>query len=101
MADGGRIILVSSTMSIHSDVGAAIYADSKAASKLFVDVLAKELGTRQVTAPKYLSSLLRVLSGQNTQQYIHDKLIKKAKEKLSITTLSVSEIAYELGFEYL
>jgi AraC-like DNA-binding protein len=38
--------------------------------------------------------------GQNTQQHIHDKLIEKAKEKLSTTDLSVSEIAYELGFEH-
>ena len=52
-------------------------------------------------SPKYLSSLLRVLTGQSTQQYIHDKLIEKAKEKLSTTNLSVSEIAYELGFEHL
>lgn len=52
-------------------------------------------------SPKYLSSLLRTLTGQNTQQHIHDKLIEKAKEKLSTTNLSVSEIAYELGFEHL
>ena len=52
-------------------------------------------------SPKYLSSLLRVLTGQNTQQYIHAKLIEKAKEKLSTTDLTVSEIAYELGFEHL
>lgn len=48
----------------------------------------------------YLSRMLRVLTGQSTQQHIHDKLIEKAKEKLSTTTLSVSEIAYELGFEH-
>jgi AraC-like DNA-binding protein len=48
----------------------------------------------------YLSSLLKVLTGQSTQQHIHDKLIEKAKEKLSTTGLSVSEIAYELGFEH-
>jgi AraC-like DNA-binding protein len=52
-------------------------------------------------SPKYLSSLLKVLTGQNTQQHIHEKLIEKAKEKLSTTNLSVSEIAYELGFEHL
>jgi AraC family transcriptional regulator, transcriptional activator of pobA len=51
-------------------------------------------------SPGYLSGLLNVLTGQRTQQHIHDKVIEKAKEKLSTTTLSVSEIAYELGFEH-
>lgn len=51
-------------------------------------------------SPNYLSGLLKVLTGQSTQQHIHNKLIEKAKEKLSTTTLSVSEIAYELGFEH-
>ena len=51
-------------------------------------------------SPNYLSALLKVLTGQSTQQHIHDKLIQKAKEKLSTTDLTVSEIAYELGFEH-
>ena len=51
-------------------------------------------------SPGYLGGLLKVLTGQNTQQHIHQKLIEKAKEKLSTTNLSVSEIAYELGFEH-
>jgi AraC family transcriptional activator of pobA len=51
-------------------------------------------------SPNYLSGLLKVLTGQSTQQHIHDKLIEKAKEKLSVTNLSVSEIAYDLGFEH-
>jgi AraC family transcriptional activator of pobA len=50
--------------------------------------------------PNYLSDLLRVHTGQNTQQHIHEKLIEKAKQKLSTTNLSVSEIAYALGFEH-
>lgn len=49
---------------------------------------------------KYLSSLLKQLTGQTTQQIIHEKMIEKAKEQLSTTTLSVSEIAYSLGFEH-
>jgi AraC family transcriptional activator of pobA len=49
---------------------------------------------------KYLSSLLKQLTGQTMQQIIHEKLIEKAKEKLSTTRLSVSEIAYQLGFEH-
>ncbi|MET1055185.1 MAG: helix-turn-helix transcriptional regulator [Pedobacter sp.] len=52
-------------------------------------------------SPGYLSSLLKSLTGQTTQQHLHHKLIELAKEKLSTTNLSVSEIAYELGFEHL
>jgi len=51
-------------------------------------------------SPGYLSGSLKTLTGQSTQQHIHDKLIEKAKEKLSTTGLSVSEIAYQLGFEH-
>lgn len=51
-------------------------------------------------SPNYLSGLLKVLTGQSTQQHIHEKLIERAKEKLSTTDLSVSEIAYALGFEH-
>ena len=50
--------------------------------------------------PDYLSSMLKNLTGQTTQQHIHHKLIEKAKVKLSTTNLSVSEIAYGLGFEH-
>lgn len=47
----------------------------------------------------YLSDLLRNFTGQNTQQIIHDKMIYRAKNMLSTTTLSIAEIAFELGFE--
>ena len=49
---------------------------------------------------KYLSDCLKQLTGSTTQQLIHEKLIERAKERLSTTQLSVSEIAYELGFDY-
>ena len=51
-------------------------------------------------SPHYLSDMLRSLTGQNTQQHIHNKLIEKAKEMLSSSRLSVAEIAYQLGFGY-
>lgn len=51
-------------------------------------------------SPDYLSGFLKTLTGLNAQQHIHLKLIEKAKEKLSTTNLSVSQIAYELGFEH-
>ncbi len=49
----------------------------------------------------YLSRLLKNITGQSTKHFIHDKVIQLAKERLSTTDLSVSEIAYELGFEHL
>lgn len=70
------------------------------------DLISKGLPTVQNisgllnVSPNYLSSLLKVLTGQSTQHHIHNKLIEKAKEKLSTTELSISEIAYELGFEH-
>ena len=51
-------------------------------------------------SPNYLSRLLQTLSGQSTKQFVQDKLIELAKEKLSINELSISEIAYQLGFEH-
>jgi len=50
-------------------------------------------------SPNYLSSMLKSLTGMSTQQHIHQTVINKAKEQLSSTLLSVSEIAYNLGFE--
>ena len=70
------------------------------------DLLKKGLSTVQYVAnqlnvsPNYLSSLLKMLTGQSTQQYIHNKLIEKAKERLSNDNLSISEIAYQMGFEH-
>lgn len=48
----------------------------------------------------YLSDMLRSLTGQSTQQHIHERLIYEAKEILSTTGLSVGEVAYKLGFEH-
>lgn len=61
-----------------------------------VQFLSEQLGV----SPRYLSDMLRQLTGQNTQQHIQSKLIEKAKEMLSTTPLSVAEVAYQLGFEH-
>ncbi|PJJ07326.1 helix-turn-helix protein [Flavobacterium sp. 1] len=61
-----------------------------------VEYLASQLNV----SPRYLSDMLRSLTGQNAQQHIHEKLIEKAKEQLTSSNLSVSEIAYHLGFEH-
>ncbi|GGH63759.1 AraC-like DNA-binding protein [Filimonas zeae] len=51
-------------------------------------------------SPHYLSDMLRSLTGRSAQLHIQEKVIEKAKEYLSVTSLSVAEIAYQLGFEY-
>ncbi|KPH11270.1 AraC family transcriptional regulator [Chryseobacterium sp. ERMR1:04] len=74
------------------------YFDNESSEKGLLTV--HQIAEAMNLSPNYLSDLLRIHTGQNTQQHIHEKLISKAKEKLSTTTLSVSEIAYELGFEH-
>ena len=51
-------------------------------------------------SPRYLSDMLRSLTGKTTQQHIHNKLIEKAKDLLSTSDLTIAEIAYRLGFEH-
>ena len=51
-------------------------------------------------SPRYLSDMLRSLTGQNSQQHIHNTLIEKSKVMLSSSNLSVAEVAYQLGFEH-
>jgi len=58
------------------------------------------LASKLNLSPKYLSDCLKHLTGQTTQQLIHEKLIEHAKDILATTELSVSEIAYQLGFQY-
>jgi AraC-like DNA-binding protein len=51
-------------------------------------------------SPNYLSDLLNRFTGKTTQEHIHLRLIDKAKSLLWGTEHSISEIAYELGFEH-
>jgi len=49
-------------------------------------------------SPKYLTSLLRSVTGLSAQQHIHQQVIERAKAQLSKPELSIAEIAYGLGF---
>ncbi|HVI47927.1 MAG TPA: helix-turn-helix transcriptional regulator [Chitinophaga sp.] len=60
----------------------------------------KDISNQLNISPNYLSTLLKTLTGNSTQQHIQEKIIEKAKERLIMTDLSVNEIAFELGFEY-
>ena len=48
----------------------------------------------------YLSDLLRLETGRSAKDYIHDFIIERAKNLLLGTNHPVSQIAYELGFDY-
>ncbi len=61
-----------------------------------VQYFAKKLN---LSAP-YLTDLLKQETGKSTQEHIHQQIMEMAKTKLLTSNRSVSEIAYELGFEY-
>jgi len=80
----------------------------KILSSYFESQAIKEMGLPSVQyladqlniSPGYLGDMLRSHTGRSTQQHIHDAVIEKAKELLTTSELSVSEIAFQLGFEY-
>lgn len=51
-------------------------------------------------SPNYLSDLLKKETGMNAKDHIHHGLIEEAKNILLGTDKNISEIAYQLGFEY-
>jgi len=51
-------------------------------------------------SPNYLSDLLKKETGKNGTEHIQLHVIELAKDKLLGSKVSVSEIAYDLGFEY-
>lgn len=51
-------------------------------------------------SPTYLTDVLKNQTGKNSQEHIHLAIVDKAKTMLLGTTKTVSEVAYDLGFEY-
>jgi 3-oxoacyl-[acyl-carrier protein] reductase len=49
MRNGGRIVNISSTSTLYPHPRTAVYAASKAAIKLFTQVMAQEVGDREIT----------------------------------------------------
>jgi AraC-like DNA-binding protein len=60
----------------------------------------KYFASRLNLSANYLSELLNKYTGKTTQEHIHLRLVDKAKGMLWGTERSISEIAYELGFEH-
>lgn len=51
-------------------------------------------------SPKYLSDLLKKETGKSAQEHIHLFIVERAKNILLNSSLSISQIAYSLGFDY-
>ncbi|CAH0530430.1 helix-turn-helix domain-containing protein [Vibrio hippocampi] len=51
-------------------------------------------------SPYYLSDLLKQQTGKNALEHIHLFLIEKAKGQMLSSKQSITQIAYDLGFEY-
>jgi len=80
----------------------------KMLSEYFKSEKPKEIGIPTVTycgtalnmTGHYLSDLLKKETGKTAQEHIHRYVISKAKNQLLNSDRSVSEIAYDLGFDY-
>ena len=59
----------------------------------------QQLATQLHVSPRYLSDLLKQETGKTAIELIHIGLINEAKNRLKQDELSISEIAYTLGFD--
>ncbi len=51
-------------------------------------------------SPNYFGDMIRKQTGKTASEYIQTKVIERAKENLLSSDKTMSEIAYELGFQY-
>ena len=88
--------------SVHSDLinQMDVFLTARFADQLNGIPTVQEVAEHVKVSPRYLTDMLKTLTGQGTQQHIHDRLIAKAKLMLTTTRMNVAEIAYQLGFEH-
>lgn len=51
-------------------------------------------------SPNYFGDYIKKTTGKTAQDYIQNKIIELAKEKILNCKIPISQIAYELGFQY-
>ncbi len=51
-------------------------------------------------SPNYFGDLIKKETGKSAQEFVQEKLIHLAKEKIFDVDKSITDIAYELGFKY-
>jgi len=64
----------------------------------FKDIRLEDLGRLVNLHPRYLCTLFSKVTGQTITEYIRDLRIEKAKRLLLYTSLSITDIALEVGF---
>lgn len=80
----------------------------KLLDRYFDECLSEEFGLPSVKyfanelclSPNYFGDMLKKETGKTPQEYIQEKVIELAKERLTYTPASISMIAYSLGFQY-
>lgn len=60
----------------------------------------KYFADRVFLSPNYFGDLIKKETGKTAQEYIQNKLIDTAKEMIAGTDKTISQIAYDLGFQY-
>ncbi|MEL7422093.1 MAG: helix-turn-helix transcriptional regulator [Bacteroidota bacterium] len=60
----------------------------------------KECAANLNLSVNYLGDLIRAETGRSAKEHIHEFVIEKAKNRLVGSREGISEIAYDLGFEY-
>ena len=75
------------------------YFEEKQSQELGLPTV-KYFADKAFLSPNYFGDLIKKETGKSAQEYIQGKLIEIAKDKIISTDLTISEISYELGFQY-
>lgn len=76
-----------------------VYFDSGRAVNEGVPTV-KAMASEMCLSPSYFSDLVKKETGCTVQEYIQNKVVFIAKQQLAGSGKSISEIAYDLGFQY-
>ncbi len=60
----------------------------------------KYCATEMCLSPNYFGDLIKKETGRTAQEYIQNKIIELSKERILNPTQSISQVAYDLGFQY-
>lgn len=86
--NGGRIIQISSTSSLYPAAGLGIYASSKSPGKVITEILAQELGSRQITANSVFPGPTRTLS---MQKAVSKKELQRISQAMNLGRMGEPE----------